>query len=851
MGTDRLTSRCVIQLCLPFVAAFLFSSSSAASDPITPETLTDEHVQQVIRAFVDDLYSRKDPQRFWDPLRPPRGESTRQEGGYTALAVLALLYAGESYQNPQLIDAIEYLQKFEMRGTYAVSLRAAIWAQLPDKFHDSLVADARWLTEGFSQQTGSWDYVKNPNRSTYDNSIRQFGALALWEADKRDVKVNPRLWQIVEKTLIDTQLENGGWNYIPSSGPVATGSMTAACLATLFITQDLLHAQDAVSITRQPPTQLDVAIKRGMDWMHQHFSPMENPFRYSDYYYYLYAVERTGLAGGLKYFGNHDWYREGAAEIIHRLCEWDPENKKFVAKPQGRRNTTTVVREHSFALLFLSRGRVPVAMNKLQIDGLAWNNRPRDVANITQWITDQTETALAWQVVSMESEPEAWLDAPVLYLASNQALPWIENRKEEINNYVRNMRTFVNEQNTPDSNVNNELLNPPDIPEVSSVKQYLDRGGLLLAVNEGRGRALSGSVELMGSVMYPHYEWRTLPKDHWAYSIYLPVQRARPKLLGLSNGVRELMIISLADMSRTFQGKDTKQKSVYETATNIYVYASEMNRPRPRLDTHGVPLPEGIGEEGDITIVRAIHQGNWNAEPLALKCFASHLQNHTDINLRIIDWPLAQIHELTPITQPTVVLVSGTHKYEFTNAEQESIKHFCHPPHTQGTDPEKGQVIEQTSLVLFENPGGEGAFVDSATNMLQELFPQEPITALINHPIVTGKGLSDREEPIRIGYRPFAIEQFNSLSTPSRLQGMNINGQLRVLLSREDMSHALLDQPCWGISGYTTETARLLLTNILRLALHPPTYPPTHPPTHEDDADATIGSEETEPDHSE
>ncbi|MEE8156290.1 MAG: hypothetical protein V3T53_15155, partial [Phycisphaerales bacterium] len=57
--------------------------------------------------------------------------------------------------------------------------------------------------------------------------------------------------------------------------------------------------------------------------------------------------------------------------------------------------------------------------------------------------------------------------------------------------------------------------------------------------------------------------------------------------------------------------------------------------------------------------------------------------------------------------------------------------------------------------------------------------------------------------------------------TTPRLRGMIIDGQPRVLFSREDISHALLDQPCWGIAGYTPNSARRLLANIVRYALAP------------------------------
>ena len=147
------------------------NTSAAAQEAITADTLTDEHVQKAIAAIVEELYDRKHPTRFWEPARPPSSES-KQIGGYTALTVLALLYAGQTYQDPRLRDAITSLEQLGMDGTYAVAVRANIWAMLPPMFHEFLITDTRWLIDGFSEKAGGWTYRQTPNTihvlGTYD-----------------------------------------------------------------------------------------------------------------------------------------------------------------------------------------------------------------------------------------------------------------------------------------------------------------------------------------------------------------------------------------------------------------------------------------------------------------------------------------------------------------------------------------------------------------------------------------------------------------------------------------------------------------------------------------------------------
>ncbi|MHC4589781.1 MAG: hypothetical protein ACYTAQ_10705, partial [Planctomycetota bacterium] len=206
------------------------------------ETLTDEQVQAATRAIVEELYRAKDPQRFWDPPSwdPDRHGQRAQAGGYTALAVLALLHAGESYQDPRLRDAVAHLEQAPLAGTYAVAVRAHVWARLPDKFSDRLRADSKWLADAFQQRPRGWGYEMKPRSSWYDNSLAQYGALGLWEAAKRGVPVHDRYWQLLEERFVANQLPDGGWSY-RNNQPV-TGSMTAAGLTALFITQDYLHA---------------------------------------------------------------------------------------------------------------------------------------------------------------------------------------------------------------------------------------------------------------------------------------------------------------------------------------------------------------------------------------------------------------------------------------------------------------------------------------------------------------------------------------------------------------------------------------------------------------------------------
>ena len=805
---------CLLAAAVTSVA--LLSPTVAGQDSITAATLTDEHVQRAIGAMVQELYARKDPVRFWEPAKLPTGES-KQRGGYSALVVLALLSAGETFQDPRLRDAVSYLEKVGMDGTYAVSMRANVWALLPPKFNELLADDTKWLVDGFSEGVGGWTYRQNPNTTRRDNSITQFGALAFWEAAKRGLGVDTRYWRMIEDRFLDMQLADGGWNY--TGDGQSTGSMTAAGLATLFITQDLLHSQEYVAINPNRQTPSQVAIADALKWMDEHFAPDENPNRLMYYYYYLYAVERAGLASGYKFFGGHDWYRQATAELLRLLCTWDPTTREMTVNRRiANEGRAAQVRasQLAFALLFLSRGRVPVAINKLQDASAAWNNRPRDVANLTAWLQATTEGGLNWQIVDLQAEPHDWLDAPMLYFASHQRLGWLDQLPQDIDTYVRQMRQLYRARAAGEIADEPQTPTRPKIERLDKLRAYLDLGGLLFAVNEGEAHAFADSIEKIGRVMYPQYDWRTLPEDHWAYTILLPVQNKRPTLRGLSNGVRELIILApTTDFSATFQARLDNERSHYRTAANIYFYASELNRPRPRLAPHFVATAGNTGQRADddpnddmrfeaalatATIVRAIHADNWDAEPQALNVFSAAMRQEHEFAITLLDHPLSRIDQLDP--PPDLVVASGIDEHHFTGPQRNALRAY----------------VDAGGVVLFETPGGRGPFTLSAEQACTEIF-KAPIRSLFRHRIVTGQGLRGAAHLSRLEYRPFSFEVFGARETTPRLRGMIIDGQPRVLFSREDLSHALLDQPCWGIAGYQPNSARRLLGNIVRYAL--------------------------------
>ena len=91
--------------------------------------------------------------------------------------------------------------------------------------------------------------------------------------------------------------------------------MTAAGIATLFITDEFLHP--LVECKGGIP---DANITRGIGWLANNFDAVTDTEKQLNGWhheqYSLYGVSRIGVASGLKYFGQVDWYQRGADFLV-------------------------------------------------------------------------------------------------------------------------------------------------------------------------------------------------------------------------------------------------------------------------------------------------------------------------------------------------------------------------------------------------------------------------------------------------------------------------------------------------------------------------------------------------------
>ncbi len=207
--------------------------------------------------------------------------------------------------------------------------------------------------------------------------------------------------------------------------------MTAAGLASIYIIADMLDLESNCPCSAVKPagtrSELYPRMDRAMTWLGREFRADANPGMGRQYLvYWLYSVERVGIAAGYKYIGTHDWYKEGERYLVGQQKEdgsWEGNLGSLV--------------ETCFATLFLYKGRAPVLFEKLDCGPkVEWNPHRRDLANLTAYVEKFEETPVRWQVVTLAAPTQELHDAPILYLSLESPAAFTAEEKKKLREFT-------------------------------------------------------------------------------------------------------------------------------------------------------------------------------------------------------------------------------------------------------------------------------------------------------------------------------------------------------------------------------------------------------------------------------
>ncbi len=599
--------------------------------PALPADVSDDAILQSLNKGADYLLAQRKGKDKDNWEEGEMSEFADQTGGLSSVILYALLQVGESTKNPRLAPtsqdlapAIKWVSSVSPAGTYTASYQlmalAPLYKNNPDVRKAANRARDYLLTAVYPD--GSYGYRRRQDKDPskrgwlpadfWDNSNSQIAVLAMWYAEDNKIEVPEAYWKLVDRHWRTKQDKSGAWCYHdtpPILDPKWTDispSMTAAGLATLYITRDRLD--DGLRL--EP--KIDRGLDAGLAWLTKNYGATIG----NNNLYYHYAIERVGLTTGMKHFGTTPWFSTQAAELLRTQQADGSWNSGM-----GDNKPTTL--HTAFAMKFLARGRNPIMFNKLQYPNRnpkvasRWNARLEDDAHLTRWLHREFETPLNWQVVNLQVPPEEWLDAPIL-LITGSIDP--EFTKEDL----------------------------------AKLKAYIQAGGLIFSTSDGKSAAFTKAMrKYAAEVLDGKYdEMRTLPNTHLLYKMDTARKLDNLTILGMSNGVREVWIHSPEDLGAAWQRNSFAEKTAWDFPANLCTYATGKSGFRQKL--RDLIVKPGSGPiNHKIALARLDFAGNSDPEPaawprlakIAQRDFATQLTLST-VNIADLDFaktPLAHI----------------------------------------------------------------------------------------------------------------------------------------------------------------------------------------------------------------
>jgi hypothetical protein len=726
----------------------------------------------------------------------PSGSHTQ---GATSLAMLALLTSGVPPDHPSVARGLKFLRRIPdphtAYATYQMSLMlmSFVAARQWDTDRIRIVSLATRLEEFQIKEGpngGMWNY--GPAIDSEDNSNTQFAVLGLREAAVAGVHIDRKIWERTLEHFIKTQNADGGWGY--QNNLHSTGSMTCAGIGSLVICEEMLGSTDNDINPDGTPKccngaqQTSDALRRAHQWMERFFAVGVNPGEQGGRWvlYYLYGVERAGRLSGQRFFGNHDWYREGAGYLVDRQSRRD-----------GSWSTSSGVESDplvatSFALLFLSKGLAPVLINKLNYGSAPaanWNLHPGDARNLTEYVSSLPKwpKLLTYQEVDLDKvvvhgSVKDLLQAPILYISGLDEPKFTE-------------------------------------PQVQLLRAYVEQGGFIFAVNNCNGAGFDEGIKSLVARIYPgDAQLKRLPPEHPIYRSEFPLDPEGTELLGVDFGCRTSFVYAPHDHSclwdkwspqsvpRRTPAFSLLVLHAMKVGANVVAYATG-REPYDKLDT---PQDEQVGtpdriERGLLQVAKLRHTGDWDAAPRALRnvlialnrtsgVLASTRQKNlvpSDPQLR--RYPLAYIH--------------GRATFDFGPQEIQNLRKY----------------LNNGAVLFSDSCCGSPQFDKSFREMVRQLFPDKKLERIpITHELFSqGIGFDIRRVKRRIPESGNPNDPLDSTFREGEplLEGIELNGRYCVIYSKYDLSCALERQASVACAGYEHHDAVRIAVNVIRYAL--------------------------------
>jgi hypothetical protein len=769
--------------------------SLPAQDKARKEPLVDR-VQKAIAGGVRYLRGMQRANGSWEVTGSPEN----YEGGSSALTLIALLNAGVPKSDPAIAAALRYVRAIDSPKVYVRALQTVALAEAGfAQDRQLLQQNVQWLLDARAFKSGKligWSYEKRATAGFTDNSNTQYAMLGLWAGRQAGIAIARDVWEGIREYYARTQDEAGAWMYSPEWGPQGHDrpslTMTTAGLCGLLIAGMELNSgreqlqPDGTATNCGSYVEGNSAAK-ALHWLGRHItvSPEQAVF------YNLYGIERAGRLSGLRFFGEHDWYREGSDHIT-RLQH--PDGSWHLDQARNSWDRWPVV-STSFALLFLSKGRTPVLVSKL-VHGewnpalrggprseadMDWNNDRNDLRNLVPFVSKELykDLPLAWQTFDLMRAASAH-PGPAGALSDDQ-------EAEVTAELLQSPIAYITGHRSPRlrfTAVEKRLL-----------QRYIENGGFILAEACCGSPAFDKGIKELVDELWPGYELTPLEGTHPVWTSFFTIAPGDPyQLMGLSMGCKTVLIYSPQDLSCQWESNraDTgRGQLAFRLGANVVAYATGREPPRPRLTQVAVASHHQDSlqqRRGYFQVGQVYHGGDWHPAPRAMPNLMDYVNKVYGLDV-VLKTDKVLIGDRS-VVDAKFLYMHGRGEFRF---QPEQLEHLRFN-------------LDNGGLLLADACCGKEAFDKSFRKFVAELLPGKKLERVPLDDDLFSAGLSGRaltNANIRLRTRVNGPLQ----SADPWLEGVKVNGRWAVLYSKYDIGCALERHQSSDCLGYDPDSA--------------------------------------------
>ena len=777
----------------------LLVAPASAAEP--REALVDQ-VRDAIKQGKQYLIKQQTPRGDWEL---EAALASARPGGMTALALLALLHSAEpldnkDYKKDQVDEVIRkgiaYLKGVPQELTYVVSLQTMVYC-LAGEDKQLIERNVKWLLDARQMSGGKllgWTYHARGERP--DSSNTQYALLALHEAQVAGIKIDRAVWDSIREYYLNGQTASGSYTYQNGDGrPLLT--MTTAGLCGLLIAGGNLNAD------RETPNGDGTwkncgdylenrAVANALEWLGTHFPSAAGFGRQPHLFYALYGIERAGRLTGLRFLGEHDWYRVG--------CEYLVGEQRGDGAWQSNADAGGPVVSASFALLFLSKGRTPILISKLTHDGVGrvngvairlpaggnrddlrndWNNDRSDARHLVEFAGRELfkRKPMGWQVFNArEADPRISADDLAAELLQSPI-------------------AYFNGHLTPEFSGREEAM----------LQAYVRNGGLIFAEACCGKEQFRVGFEALMKKLFPGHELRQLAIDHPVWTAagkfaIPPAQRKRFPLYGIEMGCKTVVIFSPRDLSCHWESNQWDDKGDSELAfrvgANLIAYATGLEPPKPRLtQVHLAPdeskeplkVPRGFLKVGLLK-----HDGDSNVAADAMPTLMLELRtrDHLDVALKSDEvWPTGK-----DVANYKFLYMHGRKTFSFSKDQLGDLRYD----------------LEHGGLLFADACCGSSAFDRSFRDFIAALWPDKKyeLKRIPVNDALFGKSLNGTAiKTVRCRRETAGKRDTEYQDYEPFLEGVKIKDRWAVIYSRWDIGCALEKHRSPNCLGHDYESA--------------------------------------------